>query len=49
MFKKFEVTVTMDEARRFMGVAKKDHLRSMCRLSSVIDRCLPVEVNPTFL
>jgi len=38
VFRKFEVAVTMDEARRFMGMAKKDHIRRMCTLPSVIDR-----------
>ena len=38
VFKKFEVAVTMGEARQFMGLAKKDHVRSMCRLPSVSDR-----------
>ena len=38
VFNKFEVAVTLDEARRFMGVAKKDHIRSMCRLPSVTGR-----------
>jgi len=29
------ICVTIDEARQFMGMAKKDHIRSMCRLPSV--------------
>ncbi len=38
VFNKFTVTVTMEAARRFMGLAKKDHIRSMCRLPSVIEQ-----------
>jgi phosphonoacetaldehyde hydrolase len=35
VFRKFDVAVTAAEARRFMGLMKKDHLRSMCRLPAV--------------
>jgi phosphonoacetaldehyde hydrolase len=36
VFKKFGVTVTTAEARHFMGLKKIDHIRSMCRLASVV-------------
>jgi phosphonoacetaldehyde hydrolase len=29
------ISVSIDQARQFMGIAKKDHIRSMCRLPSV--------------
>ncbi len=32
------VTVTRDEARRFMGVAKKDHIRAMCGQAPLQER-----------
>lgn len=35
VFRKFGVAVTMADARRFMGLMKKDHIRSMCRLPTV--------------
>jgi phosphonoacetaldehyde hydrolase len=40
VFEKFKVTVTIDEARQFMGLMKKDHIRSMCDLPSVRNRWL---------
>ncbi|MCU0560859.1 MAG: phosphonoacetaldehyde hydrolase [Desulfobacterales bacterium] len=36
VFKRFGVTVAMAEARRFMGLKKIDHIRSMCRLPAVV-------------
>ncbi|MCU0604196.1 MAG: phosphonoacetaldehyde hydrolase [Desulfobacterales bacterium] len=38
VFQRFGVAVTMDEARQFMGLMKKDHLRSMCALPRVAAR-----------
>jgi len=38
VFEQFGVPVTAAEARRFMGVAKKDHIRQMCGLPSVQNR-----------
>ena len=38
VFRKFAVDVTVDEARRFMGLAKKDHIRSMCELPEIAAR-----------
>lgn len=38
VFKKQGVEVTVEEARRFMGLMKKDHIRGMCGLSSVAKR-----------
>jgi len=35
VFQKFGVTVTVAEARQFMGLMKKDHLRGMCALPRV--------------
>ena len=35
VFHQFGVTVTMGEARQFMGLMKKDHLRGMCALPRV--------------
>ncbi|MFO7738546.1 MAG: phosphonoacetaldehyde hydrolase [Desulfatiglandaceae bacterium] len=37
-FAKFGVEVTVAEVRQFMGLAKKDHLRNICGLPSVIDQ-----------
>jgi phosphonoacetaldehyde hydrolase len=34
-FKEFGVSVQTAEARRFMGLSKKDHIRAMCNLPSV--------------
>ena len=34
-FKEFGVCVSSAEARQFMGLAKKDHIRAMCDLASV--------------
>ena len=36
VFAQFEVAVSVAEVRQFMGVAKKDHIRSICGLPSVI-------------
>ncbi|MCU0604877.1 MAG: phosphonoacetaldehyde hydrolase [Desulfobacterales bacterium] len=38
VFQKFGVAVTMEEARQFMGLMKKDHLRGMCALPRVAAR-----------
>ena len=38
VFAKFGVEVTVVEVRQFMGVAKKDHLRGICSLPSVVDQ-----------
>ena len=35
VFASFDITVTAAEARQFMGLEKKEHIRSMCKLSSV--------------
>lgn len=35
VFAQFGVTVTIAEVRRFMGTAKKDHVRSLCALPKV--------------
>ncbi|MFH1155934.1 MAG: 2-aminoethylphosphonate--pyruvate transaminase [Pseudomonadota bacterium] len=35
VFKAHGVAVTIAEARQFMGLMKKDHIRAMCRLESV--------------
>ncbi|MCU0538509.1 MAG: phosphonoacetaldehyde hydrolase [Desulfobacterales bacterium] len=35
VFRKFGVAVTTSDARQFMGLMKKDHIRSMCRLPTV--------------
>ncbi len=35
VFAAFEVAVTAEEARQFMGLEKKEHIRSMCRLPRV--------------
>ena len=37
VFEAAGVTVTVDQARRFMGLAKKDHIRSMCQLPEIAD------------
>jgi len=36
VFRKFNIAVTVSEARQFMGLAKKEHIRSMCALPSVV-------------
>ena len=36
VFAKFGVAVSLAEVRQFMGVAKKDHIRNICSLPSVI-------------
>jgi phosphonoacetaldehyde hydrolase len=38
VFAKFGVDVSIAEVRQFMGVAKKDHIRSICSLPSVVDQ-----------
>ena len=38
VFRNFDVDVTVDEARRFMGMAKKEHIRKMCELPEVAAR-----------
>lgn len=38
VFKKYGVDVTIDEARRFMGLMKRDHIRSMFSLTSVNEK-----------
>jgi phosphonoacetaldehyde hydrolase len=38
VFKRFGVDVTVEEARRFMGREKKDHIRVMCRLPDIAER-----------
>ncbi|MDJ0722226.1 MAG: phosphonoacetaldehyde hydrolase [Desulfobacterales bacterium] len=35
VFAAFEIAVTVEEARQFMGLEKKEHIRSMCRLPRV--------------
>lgn len=42
VFKRYGVDVTTAEARMFMGLMKKDHIRSMCNLSSVRDKWIEV-------
>ncbi len=38
VFKKYKVDVSMSEARKFMGLMKKDHIRGMCGLPSVTEK-----------
>jgi len=38
VFKKFRVEVTIDEARQFMGLMKKDHIRCMLNLPGIRKR-----------
>ena len=38
VFAKFGVEVSLAEARQFMGLMKKDHIRGMCRLPAVASR-----------
>ena len=38
VFQAFGVAVSVDEARRFMGLEKKAHVRSMCALPAVAER-----------
>jgi phosphonoacetaldehyde hydrolase len=40
IFKQFNVEVTVVEARSFMGLMKKDHIRGMCGLPSVQEQWL---------
>lgn len=35
VFAKFGITVSLEEVRRFMGIAKKDHIRRLCALATV--------------
>jgi len=37
VFSTFDVSVTAAEARQFMGLEKKEHIRSMCRLPAVVE------------
>ncbi|MFH1984420.1 MAG: phosphonoacetaldehyde hydrolase [Pseudomonadota bacterium] len=46
VFARFDVEVTFDEARRFMGLEKKTHVRSMCALPAVADRWRQVHGKP---
>ena len=45
-FANFGIEVTVGEVRQFMGVAKKDHVRSICGLQSVIDQWLKKNSKP---
>jgi len=38
VFAAFDIAVTAAEARQFMGLEKKEHIRSMCRLTGVADQ-----------
>ena len=38
VFKAFGIRVDNREARRFMGLAKKDHIRAMCELPGVVEQ-----------
>lgn len=38
VFRRHEVAVTVEEARRFMGREKKDHIRAMCALPEIAAR-----------
>jgi phosphonoacetaldehyde hydrolase len=38
IFKQYKVEVTIHEARTFMGLMKKDHIRGMCGLPSVVEQ-----------
>lgn len=46
VFARFDVEVTFDEARRFMGLEKKTHVKSMCALPAVADRWCRVHGQP---
>jgi len=35
LFKKYRVNISISEARQFMGLMKKDHIRAICSLKSV--------------
>jgi phosphonoacetaldehyde hydrolase len=37
-FARFDIAVSVAQARRFMGMAKKEHIRALCRLDSVRDQ-----------
>ena len=39
-FREFGISVSLAEARQFMGIAKKDHIRAMCNLETVKDQWL---------
>lgn len=38
VFKKFDIDVSYDDARQFMGLEKKTHIRHMCHLPAVADQ-----------
>jgi phosphonoacetaldehyde hydrolase len=38
VFAKFGISVTLAEVRRFMGLAKKDHIRKLCALPGVVEQ-----------
>ena len=38
VFAAFDISVTAAEARQFMGLEKKEHIRSMCRLPAVVEQ-----------
>ncbi|MFW6373545.1 MAG: phosphonoacetaldehyde hydrolase [Thermodesulfobacteriota bacterium] len=46
VFKKYGVAVTVEEVRRFMGLMKKDHIRGMCGLPSVVEKWKAVHHRP---
>ena len=46
VFKKYGVAVTLGEVRRFMGLMKKDHIRGMCGLPSVVEKWTAVHHRP---
>ncbi len=46
VFKNYGVAVTIEEVRRFMGLMKKDHIRGMCGLPSVIQKWTAVHHRP---
>jgi len=35
VYNKYDIQVSQTEARQFMGLAKKDHIRAMCKLDSI--------------
>lgn len=46
VFQKFGVAVTLEEVRRFMGLEKKDHIRSLCAVPAVAERWRQVHDRP---
>lgn len=46
VFSQFGVEVTMAEARRYMGLMKRDHIRAMCKLPTVSVRWETVHGRP---